>query len=475
MPPLRKSFATLAVLLGLTALAVLQRDGRALIALVVASAALLGLHAQRRWPSWARGTLVAFFGASLVRFVAAIVEKIHDNLDEVPEWDFMGFWLHARSAVAGLNFYDARTLGAATGAMKISWEFRTEIVRVGFWYPPPSMFFFLPLGWFDSAERALVFWYAVQIVVLGAAVVLAWKLLFPEGGAVELAGCVTLACAVHGTLLTFHYGQTNFIALLALLLFWRRRETLGGGIWAAVALFAKPFLAVLAVWMLVEARWRALLGFTLAVVGLMLASVVAFGPETVGDYFVGDQLGVKPDWIYSQPTNQSLLGWVLRKTDAECSGTQCVLHPLFLAGAAVLGAVTLALAVRLRRSPHGEWSLALLLAYALLVYPVSQLFYSVVLIPTLVPPWRHRERIAGGASTVALVAGAVCALCALRNGRQTFLAFAIVWAALAWVGLALVRGRGWPLRAGQPAGPAPSSARSRSSTQAWYLSDVTTE
>jgi hypothetical protein len=436
-------------LLALAALAVSRRDARAAITLVVTFAALCAVAAQRRWPGWARAVLCGLLVLALVPYALAIADAIEDNLDDVPEWDFTGFWLHARSAVAGLNFYDPRTLQQATAGMSLSGEVRTEIVDVPFWYPPPSMFLLLPLGWFASPSSALAFWYALQLAILAATALLCRRTFFPGGGAVELAASVLLVCLCHGTRLTFSYGQTNFIALAALLAFWRVRDTPAGGAWAAIAVCAKPLLAVLPLWMLLAGRFPALRGFALAVAALLLGALGVFGAETNLSYFAGDHLGAKPDWIYSQPTNQSLLGWVLRATGGACSGAQCVWNPWFVAGAAALGAASLALSwgVLRSRGADDEWPLALLVAWVLLVYPVSQLFYSVLLIPPLLLAWRERQRIAGGAPLVASVAAAAYVLCALANGRRTVYAFALVWLAAAAVCFALWRGGGWPLRA----------------------------
>jgi hypothetical protein len=330
--------------------------------------------------------------------------------------------------------------------MPLSEEFRIEIVNVPFWYPPPSMFFLLPLGWFESISSALAAWYALQSVILVFAAVLLWRGYFRTRALVDLAACGALVLAFYGTWLTYHYGQTNFIALAALLLFWRRRETLSGGAWAAVAVFAKPLLAVLVLWMSISARWKALGGFALGVGALMLAALLSFGSETVGDYFGGDHLGAKPDWIYSQRTNQSLLGSVLRATDAECSGSGCVRNPWFLTAAAALGIVTLAAAIGLRGTRDDEWSLALLVAFALWVYPVSQLFYSVLLLPIVALAWRERGRVAGGAATVALFAAATFEACTLDYGTTTVYGYALAWVAMAIACFALISGRGFPLR-----------------------------
>ncbi len=405
---------------------------RTLSILLIVPAVLLGLERYRRFSSRRRGAYLAFLGLASAAFWVGIAGEIRDNLRRVPEWDFLGFWLHARTAVAGGNFYDPSAFHAQVGMLDLSRAFRAEIADTGFWYPPPSMFLFWPLGWFEL-HAALALWYALHLAALAACVPLLRRIFFPGGGSVELAACATLVALAPGTLLTVQFAQTNFVALLALLLFWGRRETAGGGAWAAVALFVKPFLAVLALGPLLERRRRALAGFLIAVALLTLASIVAFGPRTCADYVLRGPLGVKPDWIYFERTNQSLLGWLLRLAQPDCSGAACVRYPPFVAAAALLGGVTLLQGIRLARAGRGEWALCLLLVAALLAYPVSQVFYSLLLVPVMLLFWRCRDRLPGGAPAVALGAGLVLALCAYDGGDATVAAFGTTWAALALV------------------------------------------
>jgi hypothetical protein len=422
--------AALLVALGL-------EDARALVTAVVVLGVFLGLQYRSRWPRPARAAFVVFLWLATLGFGLGIAGEIHDNLLDPPQWDFLGFWLHARTAVEGGNFYDPRAAAERASGMTVSKAFRREIIDTGFWYPPPSMFLFWPLGNFDLWP-ALVLWCLFHVGVFAADVLLLRRIFLPRGGATELAACTALLAASHGTLLTFHYAQTNLVALLALLLFWRRRHAFQGGIWAAAGLFVKPFLAVLALGLATGRRWRAMSGFLAAVAVLALASVLAFGPRTCADYLLAEGARDKPAWVYVESTNQSLLGWVLRTTETRCSGMDCLGNPLFAGTALAIAAITLLLGARLVRD-HDEWTIALYLLFALLVYPVSQVFYSVMPVALLLLFWRDRDRQPGGAWTVALLAATVYALCAVDDGKVTFWAFAVHWAVTALVGLRLVR------------------------------------
>ncbi len=389
-----------------------------------------------------RALLVLFLLGLSAFHLAEIAGTVRTNLAlGVPEWDYLGFWLHARTATLGQNFYDpahARALALPFGPTP---EFMAEIVNAGFWYPPPSMFLFLPLGAFDPAA-ALPFWYAFHAAALAASVFLLWRIFFPGGGAVECLACAAVTLAIHGTETTFRFSQTNFVALLTLLLFWRRRHSGSGGAWLVVAAFVKPFLALLVLEPLLARRGRVLVGAMIAGLALFVASGLAFGLDTVLASFTGHGAGAKPYWIYDQPTNQSLLGLVLRLTRAECEGTGCMRNPIYLAGAALLGTITLLLGSRLRRAGEDEWALALYLLLALVVYPVSQLFYSVLLVPPILLAWRHRDRVPGGAAVTVLVLALVVLLARIEDGQHTALAYLALWAAMAFIGWRMTRATG---------------------------------
>jgi hypothetical protein len=272
-----------------------------------------------------------------------------------------------------------------------------------------------------------------------AAVLLAWRTFFAGGGAIELLATAALVVIGHGTYTTAYFSQTNFAALLAVLLYWRRRETIGGGAWIPVAAFVKPFLAVLAVAPLVGRRWRAVAGMFACGAALLVAAEVAFGPGALLEYLTRDQLSAKPSWIYDQPTNQSLLGFVLRATDTDCDGRACVTNPLYLAGSAVVAVATAVVGFKLQRAGEEAWALSVYLLAALALYPVSQLFYSVLLLPVVLVLWGRRSELPGGAPLVAALIAIAYALAAVDWGSYTVLAFLLLWGAMVVTGAQLTR------------------------------------
>jgi hypothetical protein len=114
-----------------------------------------------------------------------------------------------------------------------------------------------------------------------------------------------------------------------------------------------------------------------------------------------------------------------------------------------------ALAIALTRSREHEWTIALFLLLALIVYPVSQLFYTVMLLPPVLLVWRRRELVPGGGAGASIVLGLVFALTAYDRGRESIHAFLLMWTVLTFLGLRIAWPRTNETRAGMTE---PSSA-----------------
>ncbi|HSC87945.1 MAG TPA: glycosyltransferase family 87 protein, partial [Polyangiaceae bacterium] len=266
-----------------------------------------------------------------------IVAVVRYQVQHPPEWDFLGFWLHGRSAVSGLDFYEPQSTRRMLGELVVSDEFRREIIDVGFWYPPPSMFWFTPLGWFERGV-ALPYWYALQALAAVSSIGLLW-LSFRRGGrSLELSTCVLLTLSCQATLSTFVFAQTTFLALAFYAAFSLVPERSWGGAWLALAALVKPPLALVALCSLPARRWRVGSVLLLTLGGLSLAAAGCWGVGTFLHYL--RPTTVKPDWIFVEPTNQSLLGVVLRasSSSAPVSGPVAVY--------ALLGLIVLAVTAR---------------------------------------------------------------------------------------------------------------------------------
>ena len=179
---------------------------------------------------------------------------------------------------------------------------------------------------------------------------------------------------------------------------------------------------VLAIVLLLRRRWRAIGGMIGTAAVLTLAAIAAFGPRTFAGYFGMNQVASKPDWIYTESATQSLLSLVLRLSHAPCCGAACLMNPVFLVAAAVIGAISLAITLRLHETAQ-EWGLALILVTGLLLYPLTGFSYSVLMLPALFMIWRFRARVPGGAWSTAMLIAAIYALGEWREGTETVRTF----------------------------------------------------
>ena len=158
--------------------------------------------------------LVSLYLISLIAISFFDVAKnISDNYSHPPEGDFLAFWMNGRAALSGENFYNAKTFQEIELPYNPSDGFREEIIDVGFWYPPFAMFLFLPLG-LANFSNAFLIWQIVNVVFCFVCIYEIWKLSLREYGILSLFLIAALFLMLTPTRNTFHFAQTNFIALL---------------------------------------------------------------------------------------------------------------------------------------------------------------------------------------------------------------------------------------------------------------------
>jgi Glycosyltransferase family 87 len=387
---------------------------------------LLAFHAQRTLSPMRRALTLGLAAGFLALLTLLAARIVWFSVANPPEWDFLGFWLNGRVAASGLNYYDPALASHLAVPYHPSAEFQREILDVGFWYPPPSIFLFLPLG-FMTLHTAAAVWYASLVLVLGIDVFLLWRTFLPDTGPFGLIVTASLALGIFGTRSTFEFGQDNFLTLLALLLFWRGRDRLGGGVALAFGILVKPFLGGLFLYLLLRRRWRPVLG---AAAGLALSAgvtLLAFGWAPFASYLDPAHYGRLPAWVYTEPSNQSLLATILRAGGAPV-GPSPMTQPVFVGLVVLLTGIT---AWRIGRSAQDrdDWAAASAVLLALLVYPASQMFYCVLLVIPFLLLWKDRRLLPGGAPAVAVSVGVLYGLMDYRGGRHVFVATLALWLA----------------------------------------------
>jgi hypothetical protein len=280
-------------------------------------------HRRARLNESYRPALVGALLGMTITFGLLLALRMYRNVLDPSEWDFQSFWLFGQVAAAKYNLYDPRhyTQIATSLGLSPSREFVVEIVNVGFVYPPPTAFLFLPLSWFESMSAALLAWYVVQGLMLIATIYLSWSIFLRGSGKLGLLLAATTLLALWPTWRTVSDAQTNFAMLSVVLLFWRDRHSPRAGVWLVVGTVIKPFVAGLSLYLLLRKNWKALLAAVAATIAVTIVTVLGFGSETFVSYFTAGPTSRVPEWVYTEGVNQSLLATVLRLTQADLSHT----------------------------------------------------------------------------------------------------------------------------------------------------------
>ncbi len=372
------------------------------------------------WPAVAAAT---WSGYHLVRAAA-------DNVRHPHEWDFLCFWLYGHVAAAHLNVYDPAAFAGFALPFAPSADFRSAVIDVGFPYPPPTMALFAPLTLVHGYSAELALWYLVGFAALaGAAWVLARVLVAADGwrGVVLIAA---LILALPASQMTVGDAQTNFLVLLLVALSFASRTSAVGAVWQTLAIWVKPYTAVLFLLDILSRAGRRLsVAVLLAAASLALATL-GLGSAAVVTYVRANPAGREPSAAFVEVVNQSLLAVVLRLQHALPAHVSALHEPLYLAATAGLGVLTIA--VCLRAGTRSALAFAAALLFGLIVYPGSLSSYGVVLILPLLIVWRERAAFVGGTAGVGLLAGAAMLLQSDVFERGIF-ANGLVWLACAYL------------------------------------------
>lgn len=402
-----------------------MEEAKELLSLLLTPVMLVGYHYYRslaaKWRILFAGFMAVVVGISGIR----IGQIIRANVAHPPEWDFLIFWLNGRVADQGLNFYEPEHVWQLVQEHQFPFDRPTE---VSFFYPPQTMFLFMPLGWF-GLQTAHWLWYVFSVGVLVANIILLWRIFLRGSGRGGLLLVAALVFTLKATSMTVYFAQTNFIVLLMLLLFWHERGRRRSGIWLALGISTKPVLAILPMYLVLRRNWRVLASTLAALAVISSLAVLTFGPQTSFSYFTSNPIG---HYFYDDPINASLLGAVLHLTGGNASSP--LLQPVFVLLSLLLTAVTGWLVFRLD-ADHADWALSLTLVLALLVYPATLEHYSLLLIAPLLLFWAHRRQFSGG---VWSIAGFMTLEYALIRSHCVFTATALIWCVSAGIGIWMI-------------------------------------
>lgn len=347
--------------------------------LLVIPAVLMGF---RWYPklSHTRQRLVAYlYIAVIVTYSLRIILSVYRNVLNPPQWDFQLFWVYGQVGAHLLNPYDPNVLLKFALPLHPSADLLKELY---FYQLPPLIFLFLPLGWFDIHVAALV-WSIFLVIILILDIQLLWSLFFDRRGFRSLVFVIVLVLMLESTRDTLLFTQTNFIVLLAFLLYWRKRKSLVGGIWLGIGMLVKPIFVFVLIYPVVKRHWRAIFGMITALLSASILTIIAFGPGMFFGYLTDNPIVHEmPNYMYVESVNQSLLATILRLTNFDFASGSPYLQPLFIACSFLLAGVTGFLLVREKPGQRvfSAYDMSLVITFALLLFPKTLMHYAMLLI-----------------------------------------------------------------------------------------------
>ena len=359
-----------------------------------------------------------------ISFLLTFTNFVYKNHLHPPEWDFLVFWLDGNVAVNGDNFYVAENYQKIELPYAPSDEFRGEIIDVGFKYPPFTMLLLWPLGLL-KVSSAYLLWQTINLIFCFVCIYMLWTLFLHEYRLPGLFLVSALVLLFRPTFSSFYNAQTNFILVLFFLLLWRYRSTHWSGVWLAMCVLVKPYMAVLYLYPLFTRRWKLLIVAVFSLITLLLLSIAVFGWDVFFS-FISNPVSKVPQYLYTEMVNQSLLATVTRLTfDWDFLGSSPLLNPLYLGSSLVLFLITAW--VSIKSMDKDEWILLSILLLGLLVYPATLEHYGVFLIIPLLLLLRQSEKNKVETIIAFLIMLLVYVLVGFRQGGLTFFAIIFTW------------------------------------------------
>ena len=327
---------------------------------------------NRKQLIWILYSLIFVFAFAL--FANNVIRRLSHS--EV--WDFTAFYLYGKVAAAGHNYYDPQYFHSVFSTLILPPQdysvFQVEAVNVGFLYPPPTILLFTPLG-FLSYNTALISWTIFNLLFAAGCIYLIFDIFLRKyklNGLLLVSIMFFLLLAVRETVT---FSQTNFILLFLLLLMRKHVDKKYSGILLALAFFTKPYMVIFIFIFIFLKKWKTVGYFIGTSLLLTALTFIIFSKAPFLSYIFDNPSKRLPDWVFSEPINQSLnailIRWNLINVDHPVEYTYVSL------GIILPGAIYL---FYLAKNKLYDFAWAFLLLLALLIYPGTLSYYGVLLL-----------------------------------------------------------------------------------------------
>ena len=313
-------------------------------------------------------------GASVYTLANAEIYR----LNTTEPWDFPCFYLYGKVADAGLNFYSPENFHQVYSTIHFPpsfyTELKSEVLDVGFPYPPPTILYFVPLG-FMSYHSALIWWTAVNLCFVAGCIYLIYDQFFRKDKLNGLILITSLFFLFPPVRETVFFSQTNFIALFYILLIGKYSDKKFAGIFLALAIFTKPYMIILGLLFLLKKNWGAILYFILSCLTIIGITLLCFGQSPFLSYIFNNPVKRIPASVFSERIMVSLRAVLLRTK---------VIHLVnsseYIAITLCILLLTLAYSLFLTKRKLYDFILPVLLLVGLLLYPGTETHYGVLLL-----------------------------------------------------------------------------------------------
>ena len=295
-------------------------------------------------------------------------------------WDFTAFFLFGKVASSGYDYYSPENFQTVFNSLNIPFEvselggFINEVVNVGFPYPPPTILYFIPLG-FLSFKTALIVWTVFNLIVILTCLYYIYDLFFKEYKLNGILLVSILFFILGPSLSTISFSQTNFILLLLLLLMKKYSDRKINGLFLAIAFFTKPYMIIFGLFFLIRMKWRTILFCVLSTLAIVGFTLLIVGKEPFISYIVSNPSHRIPPIMFYEGINQSLMAVLLRGNYISLETPMTYIYIAI----GVFIPIAYFLFYLLRRKLYDHiW--AILLLTGLLLYPGTLSYYGTLLL-----------------------------------------------------------------------------------------------
>jgi hypothetical protein len=341
---------------------------------VIACVCFFLLRKRKVLPAVIWAGYFALFLFALTFFFYRVVIIINNP----PVYDFTAFYLWGKTAAKGYDFYLPENLQIVFNSLELPPSdykiFTEEIVNVGFLYPPPTILYFAPLG-FLSYKAAVICWAVLNVFFALGSIYLIYDLFFRKDKLNGLMLVSILFIFLKPVLDTVSFLQTNFIILFYLLLVRKYQDKRIAGVFVALAMFTKPYMAIFILFFIIKRKWGTIIYFLASAVLIAGITLLFFGSAPFKSFVFNSPTHRMPLWVFSEGLNQSLHAVLLRSK--FISVNESITYVAIALGIALLSTRYLFL---LMRRALDDYILVFLLLVGLLIYPGTLSYYGVLLL-----------------------------------------------------------------------------------------------